>query len=270
MAGDWGLVWVKVSWPITFFCWHLQLFDVFNRYVQTNCLVHCRQLTSFRKEKEAMSTEQTASAQPVPVVKAPVKAMWICMILSWFFFLIPIPGTIFLAAPLALAAFILAILCLSRNRVGQGVFGLIGSTVIAGITYLIGFSLMAHGISATSQLRRDRDATAVVNATDVIKVTASQLVADYSANEVAADGKYKGKVLEVNGVISSIGKDITDRPYISFTSNNPGSFRGVQCIFEKNQEEQLVTLAKGESISVRGMCDGLMGNVLIKGSQLVQ
>ena len=79
-----------------------------------------------------MSDEQVSK-------KAPVKAMWIVMILAWVFFLLPLPGTgIFIAGPLNLAAFILAIVCLVRSKVAQGVLGLIGTLVISGILYFVG------------------------------------------------------------------------------------------------------------------------------------
>ena len=50
--------------------------------------------------------------------------------------------------------------------------------------------------------------------TPTTKVTATQMLADYEANEVAADQKYKGNMVEVSGTIKNIGKDILDTPYV--------------------------------------------------------
>lgn len=95
-----------------------------------------------------MTTEQV-----VPVAAAaPVKAMWICMILAWVFFILPVPFTIFIASPLNLAALILAIICLVRGRVAHGVLGLFGTTVASGIMYLIGISLMVAATAAASTI----------------------------------------------------------------------------------------------------------------------
>ena len=75
--------------------------------------------------------------------KAPAKAMWICLILAWVFLLLPIPFTVFIAAPLNVAAIILAIVCLVRAKVPQGVLGLIGASIGSTIMYLIGWALFA-------------------------------------------------------------------------------------------------------------------------------
>ncbi|MDR1519109.1 MAG: hypothetical protein LBU23_03065 [Planctomycetota bacterium] len=82
----------------------------------------------------------TANAEPT---RAPVKTMWICMILGWVMFMMPIPGTVFIACPLNLAAFILAIVCVVKSRVGQGVIGLFGTTVLPIVFYFIGLGSMA-------------------------------------------------------------------------------------------------------------------------------
>src|SRR5215475_2126109 len=42
---------------------------------------------------------------------------------------------------------------------------------------------------------------------DYIEVTAKQYDADYDANEVSADNKYKGKKIKITGRIESIEKD---------------------------------------------------------------
>lgn len=96
---------------------------------------------------------------PSQAAPAPVKAMWICMILGWVFFVIPVPGTIFVAGPLNLAAFILAIVCLVRSRVGQGVIGLIGTSIVSAIIYLIGFGSMA-AITVDAMQKADKQRAA--------------------------------------------------------------------------------------------------------------
>ena len=47
-----------------------------------------------------------------------------------------------------------------------------------------------------------------------IDITATDLHAAYTANEIAADQKYKGKTLRVSGEIADIGKDILATPYV--------------------------------------------------------
>jgi len=92
-----------------------------------------------------------------------------------------------------------------------------------------------------------------------IKITAVQLFAEYDANEIAADQKYEDKTLEVSGVILRIGKDILDDPFVTLAGN---SVWGVQCMF--TNDNQVVNLSPGQSITVRGTCDGSLVNVILR------
>lgn len=92
-----------------------------------------------------------------------------------------------------------------------------------------------------------------------IDVTAKQLFADYDANELGADEKYKGKTLRISGTVSSIGKDITGTAYVQFAIGDP--VYGVQCMF--NDASGLSSLKKGQQLVVRCKEPGKMGNVVL-------
>jgi hypothetical protein len=92
-------------------------------------------------------------------------------------------------------------------------------------------------------------------------LTASELYDDYKANEVTADRQYKGKVIAVTGIVSSIGKDIFDNPYILLSTGE--YFEGVQCYPEN--EDIAASAVKGNKITLIGRCAGIsLTNVLIK------
>jgi formylglycine-generating enzyme required for sulfatase activity len=96
-------------------------------------------------------------------------------------------------------------------------------------------------------------------------VSVAELVDGYSKNEIAADEKYKGKVIEVSGVIGSIGKDITNSMFVILGTGGNFSFRYVQCFFADSEEGKLARLSKGQLVTIKGECAGLMMNVLVKG-----
>jgi len=96
-------------------------------------------------------------------------------------------------------------------------------------------------------------------------ISAADLVHAYSDNEVAADQQFKGRMLLVSGTIDSIGKDITDTPYVTLDSS---SFRKVQAFFAHSDEGRLAALSKGSQVSIQGRCEGMFMNVLIKDSVL--
>ena len=90
-------------------------------------------------------------------------------------------------------------------------------------------------------------------------ITASKLYKEYNSNEIAADEKYKGKIIEVTGVIRDIGNDIMDNAYITLVGDE--YFGDIQCYF--NEKSVVAKLSKGKRITVIGSCSGLMINVQI-------
>ena len=90
-----------------------------------------------------------------------------------------------------------------------------------------------------------------------VTISASKLYKEYNENEIAADEKYKGKIIEVTGVIRDIGNDIMDNAYITLVGNE--YFGDIQCYF--NEKSVLASLSKGKRITVMGSCSGLMMNV---------
>lgn len=92
---------------------------------------------------------------------------------------------------------------------------------------------------------------------DILVVNASDVLAEYEANEVAADSKYKGKVLEFSGAVEDIGKDILDTTYITISDGKEFSTSHIQCFFKDGDEIVTVaSLKKGQSVTVRGICTG--------------
>ena len=90
-------------------------------------------------------------------------------------------------------------------------------------------------------------------------ISASKLYKEYNENEIAADEKYKGKIIEVTGVIRDIGNDIMDNAYITLVGNE--YFGDIQCYF--NEKSVVAKLSKGKRVTVIGNCFGLMINVQI-------
>lgn len=107
--------------------------------------------------------------------------------------------------------------------------------------------------ASTTDKEKKKKAKEVASASTDVRISAPQLAAEYKANEVAADGKYKGKIIEVSGVVDSVGKDVLDQPYVSL-SGGRGNFMGVQCYFGKHNLSELSGLKKGQSVTLK--CKG--------------
>lgn len=98
-------------------------------------------------------------------------------------------------------------------------------------------------------------------------VSVNKLCHAYNENEVAADFKYKGKIVIVFGTIHHIGKGLMDNAYIVIRGD--GWQDSVQCFFTKGEEYSLARLSKGQKVRVKGEVTGKeMGYVLVKNCRL--
>jgi hypothetical protein len=103
----------------------------------------------------------------------------------------------------------------------------------------------------------------------VIQVSAAELSKAYEKNQVAADLIYEGKTLLVTGIVSSIGKDIFNYPYVVINDGSQFAINGVQCSFSKSSETELAKLSKGQTVRIQGTQYGYsILNVMLKDCSL--
>ena len=196
---------------------------------------------------------------------APVKATWICLIIAWVLFLIPLPGAgLFVGWPLNLVAFILAIVVMARGKTAGGLIPLLASIIVSPIVYFVGLAVLGAAVggdayqdykeraeAANTQLEAPlNESAAGVDLKPLpLEVSAADLFAAYEANEVAADNQYKGKQLAVTGTVAGINKDFTDEVYVEIAGNEFLNIhaRGIDPTVAAG-------LAKGTKITV--VCEG--------------
>ncbi len=101
------------------------------------------------------------------------------------------------------------------------------------------------------------------------EVTADKLIADYDANEIGADEKYKGKYVKVTGVVGSIGKDMFDNAYITIGESDKTFFRA-QAYFKDNAEiSKAGKLSEGDKVTLIGRVTGSTLGVTMKDCVIV-
>ncbi|GEM_PF-2148178 len=102
-----------------------------------------------------------------------------------------------------------------------------------------------------------------------IKVDAPALFSEYEANEVAGDQKYKGKQLEVSGIVTGFGTDLFGNPTVLF-GISAGGYSGVEAVFEKDKASDIAALSKGQKITILGICVGRSaGDVRLQATSIV-
>lgn len=129
------------------------------------------------------------------------------------------------------------------------------------------FAAMAIASNST----KDDEKKATESNAPPIEITAKNLASDYAANEVSADQKYKGKVLQVTGSVESINKDFTDGIYIVLTGTDDMGMDGIHCEFSSDHANDAAALSKGQKITIKGIGNGyMMGSATLSGCTVVK
>jgi hypothetical protein len=127
-----------------------------------------------------------------------------------------------------------------------------GGFLIFCIVVAAAFVIMYVPMPSSEPTARDR--------AKVEHVTAAELVADYQANEVAADGRYKNSLAEITGAVERVGADLAGSQYVTLESGR--GLSSVQCFAAR--QESFATLRPAQRVTVRGRVQGKSGNVLVK------
>jgi len=102
-------------------------------------------------------------------------------------------------------------------------------------------------------------------------VSAKELYADYYKDEAAADALYKGRTLEITGIVSISRAIVTDQYVIVLNSEVEPTANswGVQCVFNTTRDARLYKAERNKTITVKGRCDGLQQDVVIRDCQFI-
>jgi len=115
--------------------------------------------------------------------------------------------------------------------------------------------LFPIAIASADDAETEKD---ISNIKPEMTVTAVELYYDYQKNGLAADEKYKDKVIIVEGSISEIDKDLGD----IYCSLNTADYDWVRCYFSKSHAKEAANLEKKMKISVKGKVEGKFGAYL--------
>lgn len=109
-------------------------------------------------------------------------------------------------------------------------------------------------IGATGESRHTEHARAI---------EAGALHAEYQANEVGADARWRGKLAQVTGYVGSILKSaITDAPIVTLRADPNGYSDDVNCTLR--QDSEALRISKGARVTYRGRVNGMtLGTVML-------
>jgi hypothetical protein len=97
-------------------------------------------------------------------------------------------------------------------------------------------------------------------------ISARVLLESYVANQIRADKKYKGRIIDVTGAVGNTGVEFPNTPYIMLNASDIGT--GVQCFFSHEHKDAMNALHPGSHVTIRGQCEGFNQGVRIEGCVL--
>lgn len=83
-----------------------------------------------------------------------------------------------------------------------------------------------------------------------VVVTASTLYNDYEENTIRADSKYQGKIIELEGFVDSVDKDIISNG-ILLLIKSPNQFLSIQVDLYNSDIERAANLKRNQKVVVR-------------------
>lgn len=100
-----------------------------------------------------------------------------------------------------------------------------------------------------------------------IKISATDLIHDYEANDSAANQKYLGKVIETEGNIKDIERD--EKGYYTVVLGDTSNLSSVRCSMDTVHNAHAAHLVKASSVIIRGACTGFNKDEMGLGSDVI-
>jgi hypothetical protein len=112
-------------------------------------------------------------------------------------------------------------------------------------------------------------------ATPPVVVKAGDLLKEYAANGIAADAKYKGKLVQVSGKFGATSKVPLKGWAVQVLPEDGGEEGGVanvECFLLESAQADVGTLKQGDPITLQGLCDGqvALGQVVLSRCSVVK
>lgn len=116
-----------------------------------------------------------------------------------------------------------------------------------------------------TEVKTEEVAEEPVEEVPAVVTTSAEIAKDYSENEVAADEKYKDKMIEVSGKVTGVDNGITDNELIVKLSDGEYDFSGPWCYMKPSEKEKVIALKKGQQVTLIGK-----GNSATIGSPMIK
>ncbi|MEM1121831.1 MAG: hypothetical protein AAGJ18_15375 [Bacteroidota bacterium] len=97
---------------------------------------------------------------------------------------------------------------------------------------------------------------------------ATELYQAFEQDEEGSNGKYIGKIVQVTGTITEISEDEQGAPVILLAGVD--GFGGVLCTLEASQAEKAAKKDLDDAVTIKGVCTGMLMEVVVNKGILVE
>lgn len=108
------------------------------------------------------------------------------------------------------------------------------------------------GLYAWKEFNRKNEDLAAVKPD--YNVQATTLIGEFAANDSAANVKYQGKIISVDGMVKNIDKD--DDGFYTVVLGDTADMSAVRCAMDSTHAADATSLKRGESVKVKGALTG--------------
>jgi len=107
--------------------------------------------------------------------------------------------------------------------------------------------------------------------TQITEVSTQSFIAEFDKNQLAAEEKYKGKIIKFTAVIDNISEDILGTPFLSLQPTAEEYYFGTTIKCDFSNKSQITALENGQSIILQGTVDTQsLGIISIEDCKVIQ
>ena len=101
------------------------------------------------------------------------------------------------------------------------------------------------------------------------QLSSAELFQAFEQDEAAANTKYIGKIIELSGTIEDISEDEQGAAVVLLSAGED-ALGGVLCTMELSEKEKTLAKQPGESIRLKGVCTGMLMEVVLNKGVLLE
>ena len=127
--------------------------------------------------------------------------------------------------------------------------------------YLIWVLIMGVGGIAFGAYMYNKPHKNIARTQPDYSLTATEIYREFDEKEPLANERYLNKVIAVKGELSKI--EINEKGDAVLVLETGSALGGVRCTMETGQAQQIATLQEGGEVQVKGICTGMLLDVIL-------